>query len=83
MAADTYSLAVTGLRADSPFSAKPITVGDSAAIGLSSGNDRYGAAALTMRNNGQVLCKLRDGSQAWYMIDAERSTPSNLVLKAV
>ena len=83
MAADTYRLAITGLRADSQFSAKPITLGDSAAQGNSSSAGTNGGPQYAMQKNAQVLCKNRDGSQSWYTIDAERSTPANIVMKAV
>ena len=81
---ETYSLAATGLRADYKYAAKPVTAPDSAAIGLSgSDGGRFGVAAYTMLTGAQVLCKNADGSQSWYTYDAERSTPSNIVLKAV
>ncbi len=81
---ETYSLAATGLRADYKFAAKPVTAPDSAASGLqSSDGGRFGAAAYTMKNGAQMLCKNADGSQSWYTYDAERSTPQNIVLKAV
>ena len=82
--AETYSLAVTGLRADSQFTPKPLTLPDSACIGRQTVDvGRFGAASVTMQTGAQTLCKLNDGSFGWYTIDAERSTPSNIVLKAV
>ena len=42
-----------------------------------------GAYNLSMRNNTQLLCKNPDGSQTYFTIDAERSTPNNLVMKPV
>jgi hypothetical protein len=83
LAAETYSLAVTGLRADSPWTAKPITLGDSAAQGISASGNTAGGLQYAARTGVQVLCKRNDGSQAWYTIDAERSTPAAPVLKAV
>ena len=81
--AETYSLAATGLRADSPYTPKPLTLGDSAATGINASNNQWGGPQNAMRNNTQVLCKRADGSQGLYTIDAERSTPGNIVLKAV
>ena len=80
---ETYSLAATGLRADSQFTPKPITLGDSAAVGLSAAANIWGGPQYAMQKRSQVLCKRNDGSFGWYMIDPERSTPANLVLKAV
>ena len=72
---ETYSLAVTGKRADSQFAVSTLKVGDSV------GPD--GLHSQSMMNNTQLLCKNPDGSQSYYTIDAERSTPTNLVMKAV
>lgn len=73
---ETYSLALTALRADSQFTPKLLTMPDSA------GRDGAGIQYNTRLGN-QILCKLPDGSQAWYTIDAERSTPANPVLLKV
>lgn len=80
---ETYSLAATGLRADSPFTPKPLTLPDSAAQGINASIQQWGGPQNAMQLGSQVLCKKADGSQAWYTIDAERSTPGNIVLKAV
>ena len=72
---ETYSLAVKGARADSVQAVQNIKVGDT--IGAD------GAYNLSMRNNTQLLCKNPDGSQTYFTIDAERSTPNNLVMKPV
>lgn len=71
----TYSLAATGQPAGSLFAVASLQVGDAAG--------RLGSQQLAMKNNTQVLCKNPDGSQSWYTLDAERSTPANIVLKAV
>lgn len=42
-----------------------------------------GGMARTMRTGAQVLCKNPDGSSSWYTLDAERSTPTVPVLRAV
>ena len=73
--AETYSLSVKGARADSDFAVQTVKVGDT--IGAD------GMYNLSMRNNTQLLCKNPDGSQTYYTIDAERSTPNNLVMKPV
>lgn len=76
-APDTFSLATTGLNANSVFTAKPITVGDV-------GAGTNGAQANAMANNKQVYCKGPDGSLKWYTIDSERSRPGGpLYLLAV
>ena len=71
----TYSLGLTGIRADSQFGVATVDVGDAALAGSSHN--------YVMSQNTQVLCKNPDGSQSYYTIDAERSTPTNLVMKAV
>lgn len=83
MATDTYSLAATGIRADATTGVKSVTLGDSAAQGINAAINQWGGPQNAMMDNSQVLCKNRDGSQSWYTIDAERSTPGNIVLKAV
>lgn len=81
--AETYSLAATGLRADYKFAAKPVTAPDSAAGGINVAIGQWGGPQNAMMDGAQMLCKNADGSQSWYTYDAERSTPGNLVLKAV
>lgn len=72
----TYSLAAVGKRSDeTPFEINSVKIGDAAGL--------LGSQQLAMKNNTQVLCKNPDGSQSYYTIDAERSTPANIVLKAV
>ena len=83
MATDTYSLGQTGVRADAPTGTKTVTLGDSAAQGINVSINQWGGPQGTMLSGAQVLCKNADGSQSWYTFDAERSTPGNLVLKAV
>ena len=73
--AETYSLAVTGQPADSRYGVSSVKVGDSV------GPDGLHMAA--MANNTQILCQKPDGSSAWYTLDAERSLPGAVVLKAV
>lgn len=73
--AETYSLGVTGRRADSPFTLTPVTLGDSIAT--------PGGETRATQLNTQALCKNLDGSFSWYTIDAERSVPGAVVMKAV
>ena len=80
---ETYSLAITGLRSQQAFGTKTVILPDSAAQGVSAGNNALGAAGVAARTGAQALCKNRDGSFSWYTVDAERSTPANPVLKAV
>lgn len=84
MASDTYSLGITGLRADAtPYVPETLVIGDSACNGNQVGAGLFGSMGYTMKNGAQFLCKRADGSQGWYTYDAERSTPSVPVLKAV
>jgi len=73
--AETYSLKATGMRADSDFAVKAVQVGDTAG--------QLGGQQLAMNQQTQILCKNPDGSQSWYMLDAERTTAANIVLRAV
>lgn len=63
----TYSLAITGVRADNPPQIQNITVSDTQA--------RAGSQASTMATGAHFLCKRADGSERYYRIDAERSIP--------
>ena len=72
---ETYSLAQKGQRADSVFAVTNRTLPDSSAT--------TGGQAAAMQNGSQILCKNPDGSQSWYTLDAERSTPGNPVLAPV
>jgi len=73
--AETYSLAATGQRSGQLFAVSNIKVGDSAGL--------VGSQQNAMAQNTPVMCKNPDGSKSWYTIDAERSTASSVVLKAV
>lgn len=73
--AETYSLAVTGQRADQEFAVAAYKVGDT--VGADGNHN------LAQMLNKQILCKGPDGSQRYYTIDSTRSTPSNLVLLPV
>jgi len=71
----TYSIATTGMRADSPFTIANVTLPDTSAT--------VGGQAAAMQNNTQMLCKNADGSFSLYTLDAERSVPgvSRVLLK--
>ena len=71
----TYSLGLTGIRADSQFGVATVDVGDAALAGSSHN--------YVMSQNTQVLCENPDGSQSWYTLDAERTTANAIVLKPV
>ena len=78
----TYSLSVTGVSAGSPFQVSDLKLSDSDSTGDVIGTS-FASQGSTMRTGAQVLCKNPDGSQSWYTIDAERSTASKLVMRAV
>ena len=72
----TYSLAVTGLPADSTNNVvESLTLSDAQAT--------TGGMQNAMAQGTAFLCKNPDGSQSYYRLDAERSTPSVPVLIAV
>jgi len=81
----TYSLAVTGVSAGSPFQVADLKVPDTTDIAATDVIGTFPASqGRVMSHNSQVLCKNPDGSQSWYTIDAERSVPGGtLVMKAV
>ena len=70
----TYSLSVTGVNANQNGTVKLLTLSD--AQGTSGGQQ------AAMAQGTYFLCKNPDGSQSFYRLDAERSTPSNPVLIA-
>ena len=73
--AETYSLAAKGMRADSEFAVQNVKIGDTAGLAASQ--------AYAMQTGLPIFCKNPDGSQSYYTIDAERSLPGAVVLKAV
>ena len=70
----TYSLSITGVGASDHFAVANLTVDDVSA-GL------VGAQQNAMAHGTAFLCKGPDGQQRLHQIDAERSTPGNLVLR--
>lgn len=74
--AETFSIGVTGVEADSKFQlAKQLTVGDS--VCQSPGGEQQ-----AMQLGTAFLVKMPDGSKVWHTYDAERSIPGGaLVLK--
>ena len=77
--AETYSIGTQGYLADNTIaSAKPnLYLPDSACA--RDGMTRQQVMALGK----QILCQQPDGSQAWFTLDAERSTDANPVLRRV
>lgn len=72
----TYSLGITGARADNPPQILNTTLSDA--------NARNGNLANAMQNRTAFLCKGPDGAERYYTIDAERSIPGvSTVLRAV
>lgn len=79
--AETYSLGVTAAPADQQSGVETLTLPDSACQGATANN--LGGLQYEAMTNGQMFCKRADGSFGWYTLDAERSTPTTPVLKAV
>jgi hypothetical protein len=73
--AETYSLAATARHVSYRPVAQTIKVPDTAA--------RPAHIAYHSRLGNQVLCQNADGSQSYYVFDAERSTPSDIVMRKV
>ena len=84
----TYSVAFLGRRADHTFPPTAIT-NSGTTVGvqdmqLSDANALAGGVALAAQQGTQVLCKLPDGSQGYFVVDAERTTdPTKPVMRAV
>jgi expansin (peptidoglycan-binding protein) len=71
----TYSLSVTGANANQHCCAvETVTLSDAQAT--------TGGMQAAMAQGTYFLCKNPDGSQSYYRLDAERSTPSVPVLIA-
>jgi hypothetical protein len=88
--ATTYSVGTTGYRADQyQVTAAAYDVpdadlsGNSCAIIGGVAGGYFGGVQYTMKTGDQMLVKQPDGSQRWMKFDAERSTPSNLILLPV
>ena len=76
--AETYSIGTQGYLADNTIAAaKPrLYLPDSACM-------RNATKHNAMMLGKQILCQQPDGSQAWFTLDAERSTNDNPVLRRV
>lgn len=70
-----YTLAVTGISANANNATKALTLADA--------NATSGGQKQAMAQGTQFLCQRLDGSQGFYRLDAERSTPANPILIAV
>jgi hypothetical protein len=71
----TYSLSITAVRSHHPNFVKAVTLSDAQAT--------TGGMQNAVAQGTYFLCKNPDGSQSYYRLDAERSTPSNPVVIAV
>lgn len=82
----TYSLAMTGCPADErPGQVETLTLPDAMVpvAGMTLTTATLGGMQSAMSDNTPLLCKGPDGSLRLYTLDAERSTPTVPVLKAV
>lgn len=73
----TFSLAVTGINANQRVAASTQN------LTLPDANALIGGQQNAMATGKQLLCQNPDGSQSWYVLDAERSTPTLPVLRKV
>ena len=82
----TYSLAQTAIRAgDTPSPVAEYTLPD-AMVPVDSTTittATLGGMQNAMQDNAPLLCKGPDGALRLYVLDAERSTPTTPVLKAL
>lgn len=81
----TYSLATTGLESGYNTATKRQTIPDAfvPASGTTLVTATIDGMRQAMAQNLPLLCKGPDGQFNWYTLDAERSTPTVPVLKAV
>lgn len=81
----TFSLGLTGLRSGYVETNKIVSIPDQTVptSGTTLTTGTLGGMLGAMRTNLPMLCKNPDGSSSWYTLDAERSTPTTPVLKAV
>ena len=82
----TYSLAQTGIRADATPSPVANLILPDAMVptaGVTITTATLGGMQGAMASNTPLLCKGPDGSLGRYILDAERSTPTVPVLKAL
>ena len=82
--AQTYSQSVTGINALARYNIpKNVSVGDLDIAGNVVGSYSLSQMGSAQRGD-QILCKNPDGSQSYYVIDAERSIPGvSLVMRPV
>jgi hypothetical protein len=82
MAAPTFSLSLTGYGAHNPnITYQSVKVPDTTLAG--NALNTTGGVAGAMSRGSLLICKGPDGQLRLHKIDAERSTPSNLVLLRV
>jgi hypothetical protein len=80
----TYSLAVTGARADQINQVENLTLADSAVQGTATVTiPTPGGMQQAMAMGYQFLAKGPDGAERLYRLDAERSTPTVPILLPV
>jgi hypothetical protein len=82
----TYSLAVTGINANQNkvgITVRPSVTGNVQYLTLPDTAGLIGGQQNAMATGAQLLCQNPDGSQSWYVLDAERSTPTLPVLRKV
>lgn len=85
MANPTYSLATNAIRSGYATANKAVVVPDSAipAAGTTISTATIDGMRQAMSANTPLLCKGPDGALGWFTLDAERSTPTVPILKAV
>lgn len=81
----TYSLGTTALNSGFVSANEQLTIPDAAipASGTTLVTATLGGMMGAMQQNTPLLCKRPDGSFGYFTLDAERSTPTVPVLKAV
>ncbi len=81
----TFSLGTTGLESGFVTATERQTIPDAAipASGTTISTATLGGMLGAMQQNTPLLCRGPDGALKWFTLDAERSTPTVPVLKAV
>jgi len=84
----TYSVGTTGYGPHNPFAVKNLTLPDlsvsnAGTVSSVSAAGPFSTQAGLMSRGETMLVKRQDGSFVLYRIDAERSTPGNIILLPV
>jgi hypothetical protein len=86
----TYSQSLTGTGSHNPFQPKSLKIPDSSLEGIAVPSATTGGIGASfnalsgiMQDGDLILCQGPDGALRYHKVDAERSTPGNIILLRV